>query len=425
MNISSLVPGPALKIRGRRILLALVISLFIPLSLPAGALCAEIKLFNWSQWKGPDQNGISKESDWDPKALSRPLSVNWKVNVGEGFSNVAISGYGLFTMGFNRESLENTLYRLDLNTGKPLWKYTYKSTKNRHTGPKCTPVIDGSRVYTLSQDAKFFCNDTENGKLIWEKNLADDFGAEVLMWELSSSVRIEGNAAIINALSSGIAFDKNTGKLIWKSRAGEGNYATPVTFKFKNKTYAAIYGQKGLNMVDALDGSVKWFYPWSTQFSIIAADPYIYDNRIFISSGYENGCALIDISSGLPVELWRNKNLSSHFSTVVILGSYIYGVDGNAGTGGSLKCLDMKDGSVRWSAKTGFGNMTAANGYLIMVNEKGSLYIVKADPNRYIEVSKKEEILGKLCWTAPVLCRSTIYIRNSKGDLVSIDVSKK
>ena len=49
----------------------------------------------------------------------------------------------------------------------------------------------------------------------------------------------------------------------------------------------------------------------------------------------------------------------------------------------------------------------------------------KADPNKYQEISKKENILDKLCWTAPVLCRATIYLRNDKGDIISIDISKK
>ena len=242
------------------------------------------------------------------------------------------------------------------------------------------------------------------------------------MWELSSSVCIEGDAAIINVCTTGIAFNKKTGALLWKSKPGASNYSTPVTFKFGKKTYAAIYGKKHLNAVDVKNGRLLWSFPWKTTYNIIAADPYIYDGKIFISSGYGNGCALIDISKGKPVELWRNKDLSTHFSTVVIIDGFIYGVDGNARTDGTLKCLDLKDGSLRWSKELGFGNMMAANGYLIMVTEKGSLFIIKADPNAYQEVSSKKDILTKLCWTAPVLCRSTIYLRNNIGDLVSISL---
>lgn len=381
--------------------------------------------YNWQYWKGPNLNGISDESNWDPECLKRPLKVNWKINVGFGYSNVGIYNDHLYTIGFDKETKLNTLYCLNVKSGEKIWDYTYGSTKGKWTGPKGSPVIDEGLVYTFSQDGQFFCNDAKTGKLKWKKDLIKDFGAKKLMWEFSSSVCIEGDAAILNACESGIAFNKKTGALLWKSKPGAGNHSTPVTFKFRKKTYAAIYGKKHLYAVDVDNGKVLWSFPWETTYTLMCADPYIYDGKLFISTGYGNGCALLDISKGKPVELWRNKDLSTHFSTVVIIDGFIYGIDGNTGTDGLLKCLDMKDGSVRWSKELGFGNMMAAGGHLIMVTEKGSLYIVKADPDSYKEVSMKEDILTKLCWTSPVLCRSTIYLRSNTGDLISIDVSKQ
>lgn len=397
----------------------LIITAFI---ITYASMTAYGKTYNWQYWKGPNQNGISDEGGWDPAFLDKPLKVNWKINVGFGYSNVGIYGDYLYAIGFNKETEQNTLYCLDIKSGKQVWIYTYSSRKGKWTGPKCSPVIDEGWVYTLSQDGIFFCNNAKTGKLKWKKDLVEDFGAKRLMWELSSSVCIEGDAAIINVCKTGIAFNKKTGKLLWKSKPGTANYATPVTFKFGKKTYAAIYGKKHLNAVDVKNGRVLWSFPWKTKYSIIGADPYIYNKTLFISSGYGTGGALLDISKKKPVELWRNENLSTHFSTIVIIDGFIYGVDGNTGTDGTLKCLDPKDGSVRWSKELGFGNMMAANGHLIMVNEKGTLFIIKADPDAYKEISRKEDILTKLCWTAPVLCRSAIYLRNNKGDLISISL---
>jgi len=382
------------------------------------------KDFNWSRWKGPQQNGISAESEWNPKALKKPLKINWETNVGSGYSNVAIKDNYLYTMGYNAYKKQNVIYCLNLKTSKVIWEYSYSSSAGKYEGPKCSPVISEGLVYTLSQDGDFMCHQAKDGTLVWKKQIIKEFKAKNMTWQLSSSVLIEGDLAIINACSSGVALNKKTGDIIWKSDPGMGNYATPVSFKFNNKTYLAIYGNKHLYAVEVKTGKIKWSYPWETTYSIIAADPFIYGNKIFISTGYNNGCALIDISKGKPKTLWRNTNLSTHFSTAVILDDFIYGIDGNAGSNAQLKCLDLKDGSERWSQKIGFANMMSANGYLIILNEKGSLYIVKADPNAYQEISQKDNILKRTCWTAPVLCRSTLYLRNNKGDIVSLDVSK-
>lgn len=241
----------------------------------------------------------------------------------------------------------------------------------------------------------------------------------------ASSVHIEGLLAVVNAGRSGAALNKKNGKAIWNSATGVANYSTPVPYSLKDGTYLAIFGKAHLYGVNAFSGKVIWSYPWQTSYDVNAADPVIYQDKIFVTSGYGSGCSLIDVSKGKPREIWRNKNMSSHFSSPIIIGDFVYGINGNVGTDAELTCLDLKDGSVRWSKELGFGNMMAANGYLIMITEKGTLYIVKADPSGYKEISKKEGILGRLCWTAPVLCRSTLYLRNDQGDLISIDVGKK
>ncbi|MCK5219010.1 PQQ-like beta-propeller repeat protein [bacterium] len=380
--------------------------------------------FNWSQWKGPDQNGISRETNWDAQALKKPLEINWKKNVGLGYSSVAVFGEYVYTMGYNKKKKKNILYCLDVKTGKEIWKYSIKATKGKYEGSKATPVVDEGYVYTFSQDGDILCNDAKTGKMIWKKQAVKEFGAEILRWSLSSSVLIAGDIAVLNACESGVALNKKTGKVIWKSNPGKGNYATPVSFDIGEEKVLAIYGQKHLFAVSAKTGNVKWSFPWKSQYKIIAADPVIVGQRIFISTGYGYGCALIDFSSGQPKKVWQHKEVSTHFSTAIVIDGYLYAVDGNAGTDASIKCLDLKDGSVQWSQELGFGNMIAANDNLIFLNERGSLYIVKADPKKYTLVSSQEEVLGSTCWTAPVLCNADLYVRNNKGDLVSLNLAK-
>lgn len=381
------------------------------------------KLNNWTSWRGPDQNGIAPEKDWNPKALNKKLKINWKKNLGEGYSSVSIRDEYLYTMGYDKKKDKNVIYCFNVDSGKEIWKYSYKCSKGSYAGPKCSPVIDGPYVYTFSQDGHLLCNNAKTGKLKWEIDIASKYSVSIPRWGLSSSVRIEGKLAMINAGTAGMAFDKKTGKEVWISGTEKCNYSTPIIYTKKKQTLAAIYGQDQLHSVDVKTGDIQWSYPWETRHDVNAADPYIFDKnrKVFISSGYGKGCALLDISKKKPKKLWQNENLSTHFSTVVIIDGYIYGIDGNAGSG-DLKCIDVKSGKEKWSYDTGFGSVIAANGYLIVLNESGTLRVVEVNPKKYNEISKSEKILKKLCWTAPVLCRSTIYLRNSKGVLISIDL---
>lgn len=413
MNLVSLI----CRKTGLILLTAIVIS--------AASAVSYSETYNWQYWRGPELNGISDESDWDPAGLSRPLKVNWKVNVGAGYSNVGIMGDYLYTLGYDKRERKNVLYCLDIATGKSVWKYSYKASVGDYKGPRTSPVIDNGKVYTLGQDGDFMCNDALTGKLIWKRQVAREFRAGKPRWMFASSVHIEGNMAVVNAGKAGVAVNKKDGKVVWKSKSGVANYSTPVPFKQNGYPYLAIFGKEHLYAVNAKNGRVKWAFPWSTSYDVNAADPGVYKDMIFVSSGYGTGCCLLDVSKGGPRKVWQNKNMSTHISSTIIIDGYIYGIDGNAGTDAKLSCLDIKDGSVVWSKRLGFGNLMAANGYLIVITENGTLHIVRADPGGFKEISRKEGVLGSICWTAPVLCRSTVYLRNNKGDLISIDLSNR
>ncbi len=372
---------------------------------------------DWHTWRGPNANGISSETGWNPKSAKKL----WTRELGVGYSTVSVKGDKLYTMG--HEEGEDTVYCLDAGTGDKVWDYSYPCETGKYKGPRATPVVDGDNLYTVSRTGHVICFDAAFGKVKWKTDALDKTGNENIRWGISSSAVIEDDLLLLNIGDAGMALDKNSGKVEWKSK-GKHSYASPVLFDHKGKRCAAIFSSPGLQIVEAKTGKEIASYDWVTKYDINGADPLIIEDKIFISSGYKHGAAMLDFSSGELKPVWENEVMHNQFSSGLYMDGYIYGIDGQTKGKGFLRCIAAKDGSEIWKMRIGFGSVIAADGKLIALGEDGTLYIAEATPEGYKELAKTSTGLEKLCWTPPVLANGIIYCRNDKGTLVAIDVRK-
>lgn len=381
---------------------------------------------DWERFRGPDGNGIVSECKWNPQSLTRSPKILWHNNVGQGYAAITIRGKWLYTAGYTNGN--NVVYCIEANTGKRKWEYSFRSGAGQggYIGPRSVPVSDEAQVYFVGQEGEIICLDINSGHKKWEKSLAKDFEAQAPRWGHSASPWCESDMLILNANTYGIAINKKTGQKIWSSPVGVGGYATPVIYTNKGKKCTVIFGQGAIYGVDVASGDLLWSFPWKTPHDVNAADPIVYENKVFFTSGYGTGCALIDISSKEPKLLWQNKNICAHFSSCVLLKGIIYGINGNAG-GGTLRAIDFNDGSLKWSENLGFGSLIALGDKLVVFSETGTLTVAEATPTgyKYIVSHKFMDIPHKIkCWTAPVFSNGIIYMRNSSGDIIAVDVSK-
>jgi outer membrane protein assembly factor BamB len=388
------------------------------LLLVAGA--AEVSSLDWPRWRGPEGTGISRETEWEPKAVEGVPKILWNAELGAGYSSVAVRGGLLYTIG--NDGRQDTVYCLEAETGKKVWTHTYPCGTGGYPGPRTTPTIDGDRVYTLSREGHLFCFDAKKGKVQWQKHLVKDFGARPPGWDFAGSPVVEGELLVLNAGQAGIALNKQNGRVVWSSAPGTGGYATPVMFSYRSRRYAAIFGATALYAVDLQNGKIWWSYPWITDNDVNAADPMVVGDKIFISTGYNKGCALISLENGKPEVVWQNRLMRNHFSSSVYLDGYIYGSDGQAGSG-YLRCMDFATGKEMWGVYTGMVSLIASAGKLIVMDERGTLSILEATPKTYAEIARAK-ILRSTTWTPPVLSNGLLYCRNVIGDLLCIDMRK-
>jgi len=381
-------------------------------------VCLTATAADWPCWRGPEANGISRETGWLTQWPDDGPKRLWTAKVGTGFSSFAVVQGRAYTMGNSADT--DTVFCFDAATGRELWKHSYPcplDAQSYEGGPHATPSVAGDRVYTLSKRGELFCLDAASGAVVWSRKLAEELGAKKPTWGFASSVRVVGELLLVNVGSAGTALHKQDGKVVWTSGQDVANYSTPVPFQAEGVPAVAFFSKDHLVAVRVPDGRELWRYPWKTAWDINAADPIVSSNRVFISSGYNHGAALLQITEGQPQKVWENKNMRNHFNSCVLWQGHLYGVDEN-----QLRCLDLATGEVRWTERAlGKGSLMLADGKLIALSDKGALFLAPAVPDAFQPLARAQVLTGK-CWTTPVLANGRIYCRNAAGDVVCLDV---
>jgi outer membrane protein assembly factor BamB len=376
---------------------------------------------DWPNYRGPNHDGISKETGWTTAWPANGPKVLWKAKVGMGFSGVVVANGQAYTQG--NASDQDTIFCFDANTGAAKWKHSYPApldAKYYEGGTSATPTVDGDQVYTISKRGIVHCLNTADGKVVWTKNLQEELGAKIPEWGFASSFLIEGDLALLNFGSAGTALDKKTGKVVWSSGADVSGYATPVPYDASGERAVMLAAKSDVIAVKVKDGKELWRFPWKTQYDVNAAAPILSGSKVFISSGYNRGAGVFDVSKNPAEKVWENKNLRNHMASSVLWEGHLYGVDEN-----QLRCVEFETGQVKWTDKvSGKGSLSMADGKLLVLSERGELLVANPSPAGFKPIVRAQVVGGK-CWTAPTLANGKIYVRTGPGDLVCVDVSGK
>lgn len=380
-----------------------------------GALTASAWAQDWPQWRGPSRDGISAETNWSAKGAEAP---RWTRAVGLGYSSVVVAGGRLYTAGWDEGKEHDVIWCLDARSGEELWTHSYpaeKWAKYHGGGTNCTPSIEGDRLYVLNREGRLTCFNAESGGVHWAKNMVADHGASIPTWGFAASPLVLDDMLVIN-VGSVFALDKASGEVKWKSRDLGHAYSTPVDATFDGRACLVVFNGGGVAVLDRADGNVLATHEWKTSYDVNAATPIVIGDRIFISSGYNHGCAMFRFDGESLSMLWESKVMRTQMSGCVYLGGHLYGFDDAV-----LKCIDL-EGNEKWRERgLGQGAVSSAGGRIIAIGGKGDLVVVEADPTAYREHSRAKVLDGGVCWTMPVLVDGLIYCRNSLGTLVCRD----
>ena len=390
----------------------------------AGTVAKAAVLGNWPNWRGPAVDGISRGTNWTSKWPSDGPKTLWRKSIGIGFSSMSVANGRLYAMGHQQG--QEYVYCLDAETGEQLWEHSYegKLVKNLHEGGPCaTPTVDDELVYTCGREGQLYCLSAKTGEPVWSKALQIELGVKLPAWGFTCSPVVLGGWLIVEAGRT-VAFDKRTGELIWQTAKYRPGYGSPCIFDFDGDTLIAVLNNDYLMIVRAEDGTEIAKEAWETSYATNSTTPIVADGHVFISTGYNKGCAMFRFD-GKQLELaYANKSMRNHFNNCVLYEGDLYGIDGNSNSGRNCKlvCMNWKTGDVKWEHRgLGCGSLLIADGKLIVLGDQGKLVVAEATDKQFNELSVSEVLQGR-CWTVPVLAGGRIYCRNTPGVLVCLDV---
>jgi outer membrane protein assembly factor BamB len=386
---------------------------------------------DWLQWLGPTRNGVSSETGLRASWPRQGPPLVWQKEVGAGFSGPVVVGRRLVL--FHRLKDEEVVECLDALTGDRKWRFAYPTEYQDDfgfdEGPRSTPTVAGSRVYTLGAAGVLHCLDLASGKKLWRRSMNEEYQVRKGYFGVGTSPLVEGGVVLVNvgAKKAGIvAFDKETGKEVWKATDDGASYSSPVVAAVAGKRSVFFLTRRGLVVLDPRTGAVRFDKFWRSRMdaSVNAATPVVVGDDVFVSACYGTGALLLRFGKGEPEEVWKGDEiLSNHYATSVHRGGYLYGFDGRQEQRARLRCVELKTGKVCWTEEEfGCGSMILADRRLIILSEDGDLVLVEATPSAYRERARAR-VLTSPCRAQIALADCRLYARDGKK-LICVDLRK-
>jgi outer membrane protein assembly factor BamB len=400
---------------------------------------------NWPQWRGPNRDGVSKETGLLTQWPKDGPPLVWQIKgLGAGYASVAIADGRIYTMG--TRSGKSVLIALKLDDGGPLWAREVGGGSE----PNCTPTVDGGLVYGLTKGGDFICADAKTGEPVWRKNFAKDFGGQMMSgWGYSESPLIDGDRLVCTPGAKDaavVALNKKTGVVIWKAsvpddlgrdgKDGAGYSSIVISHGAGVKQYVQLMG-RGIVAFAAADGKYLWHYNKVANGTANIPTPVVDGDYVFCTSGYgDGGSALLKLSKsadgGVQAdEVYHRsaRELQNHHGGVILVGDYLYG--GHGHNKGMPFCLEMKTGKLMWRNEDpeiqghNSAAVVYADGHLIFRYEDGTVSLIEASPKGYKETGSF--VLPHRhgpSWPHPVVADGRLYLRN-QDELLCYDIRKK
>ena len=380
---------------------------------------------DWPHWRGPFMNGSSQEVNLS-KSWSKTENVKWIVDLpGPGSATPIITDSKVFMNSTDKNSDDLLAFCFDANNGKELWRR--KVAESDRAAPRNnlatpSPVTNGKYVYFMFGSGDLAALDYD-GKIIWSRNIEDEFGNISQKYGYSSSPLLFENKLYVLVLrrdksyrspqgsnldSFILAINATTGKNIWKQiRESDvqdeslDSYSSPILFQNSERSEILVIGASYITSNDPETGKELWKYRYPENpkkremdrniSSIVTGDGLIFAipprgnlGLLAIKSGGNGILTDNDIA-------WNFKGPSPDCSTPLFYKGNIYILADR--TGGILTCLDAKTGRQKWQGELGgdapwWASITAGDDKLYCISEEAEAVVLTAGEDAFKILSR-------------------------------------
>ncbi len=412
---------------------------------------------NWPQWRGPNALGVSSEENlplgWHPEAegswkielpgIATSTPIVWEdavfVTSQVGKSPVvsrAARGAGDIRRGGQSGRVEEgdegilfVVQAFHLEDGRELWRFERPSegalepAHAKHNLATPSPVTDGERLIVWFGTGQVVCLDLE-GKEIWRRNLAEDYGPFEILYAHGSSPVLHRERVIFlcdhQREAYLLALDKTTGEPQWRAERGEGvqGYSTPFVVPPATGAALAVSSEAHIAFYDANSGELLSTAGERGRLTIGA--PVWANGVLYASRGYNGPFTALRLPEGealrkrevprKPEVLWRIPTGAPGISSLLQYQGLIYMADEN----GVISAVDIADGSTVWKERVGgffSASPVAADGMVYLVNEDGELFVIEA--GRSFRLVERSELGGRIL-ASPAISRGRILVRSDE-----------
>ena len=432
------------------------ISRYLPVLLLAAAAAAPgaaaLSSSDWPEWRGPARTGVSDATNL-PAAWS-PAGENlaWKAPYG-GRSSPVVFGDHLYLQNTSGSgaTMQERLMCFNADTGKLLWEHKYNlftSDVPPHRIAWASPAVDPDtgHVFAFSGNG-LLMSLSPDGKVLWERSLAEEFGMWTTHGGRVSSPVVDGDQLIVSGLTflwgqlSGgahrfISFDKSTGRANWISspegRPTDTIYANPFIADVNGTRLLFSGGSDGaMHAIKAATGEPVWNWPVSkrglnTAALVLGPDVIVSHSEENLDTNEMGMLAAVPAASSGPLTdknaRWIVRGVQAGYASPVSDGERIYLLD----NGGVLFAFDVKTGKQLWHQPLGTiakASPVLADGKLYIGTENtgdagGKFYIIRPHADR-AEIldqdwlgtpQKSEPIIA-----SPIVARGRVYVTSMDG----------